>query len=151
MRSCEYLSVSGERRAQLLCLRNVRFFLRRQELPHLDPRLALANTITIAFEYQKRDEHNETVTQHKAGDPLLCPVQIWVAVVQRVRAYPGSDNDLEVNTFDFSGESIKIQEPLSRVLSLLRAAVRSIGKDKLGFGADDVGPEHARLVLTCDL
>jgi hypothetical protein len=41
--SCEYISVSGDRRTKVLCMRNVRFFLGRQELIHDDPRLGLAD------------------------------------------------------------------------------------------------------------
>jgi hypothetical protein len=137
MRSCEYLSVPGERRTKLLCMRNVRFFLRRGELHHNDPRLSLADTVSILFEYQKRDERNETVTQHRTGDPLLCPMRMWATILQRVRSYPGTMDDTKVNTFHFEGKTTNIRG--ATALSHLRAAVRAIGKDKLGLGPDGMG------------
>jgi hypothetical protein len=137
MQSCEYLAVPKERRTKLQCMRNVRFCLGRRELHHNDPHLSLADTVSILSEYQKRDECNETVTQHRTGDPLLCPVRMWATIVQRVRSYPGTTDDVEVITFHFEGKTTKIRG--ATALSHLRAAVRAIRKDKLGFGPEDMG------------
>jgi len=40
-------------------------------LPHLLPRLHLADTIAITFEYQKRDKSNNTVTQWHTGESTI--------------------------------------------------------------------------------
>jgi hypothetical protein len=90
----------------------------------------------ILFEYQKRDEQNETVTQHRKGDPLLCLVIMWATIVQMVRYYPGTTIDTEVNTSHFEGKTTKIQG--SKAIFHLRATVRAFGKDKLGFDPEDV-------------
>jgi hypothetical protein len=137
MRSCEYMSVMDDRRMKLLCLWNIHFFLGRRALKHSDPCLTLANTISISFEYQKRNERNETVTQHRTGDPLISPVRKWGAVLQRVWEYPNMTENPEVNTFHFAGKSTNIQG--SKALSFLRVAIFSIRRNKLGFGPEDVG------------
>jgi hypothetical protein len=64
----------GKRHTKILCVRNVRFFLGNKELAHIDPPLGLADTVTITIEYQKRDEHDESITQQLTRYPLLCPV-----------------------------------------------------------------------------
>jgi hypothetical protein len=62
-------------------------------LPHLLPRLHLGDTIVITFEYQKRDERNDTVTQWHTGDSTYCPVVVGAAVVRRLEAMGASESD----------------------------------------------------------
>jgi hypothetical protein len=133
---------TGGRRSKLLCLRNVRFYLGRRELPHEDPDLSRADTVTILSEYQKRDERNETVTQHKTGDPLLCPFRTWAAIVHRILGYPYTDRDSPVCTFHQNGTTSVISGPT--ILAHLRAAVSALGRDFLGFDAADVGLHSLR-------
>ncbi len=84
MRSCEYLSVSGTRRTKLLKLKNIRFFKNRKELDHIDKLLHEADTVSITFEFQKKDTKNDTITQHKSTDTLLCPVKVWARIIKRL-------------------------------------------------------------------
>ena len=81
MRSCEYTKVSSNechkeasRRTKLLCLRNFRFFRGSILLDNFHDDLFSADSISITFEFQKNDVRQETVTQEKSNDPLLCPV-----------------------------------------------------------------------------
>ena len=76
MRSCEYLKVrpTEERRTHPIRLRNLVFRKNHLIVPHDDPNLAEADTITCTFEYQKRDLRDNSITQSKSGDPLMCPV-----------------------------------------------------------------------------
>ena len=76
MRSCEYTktSRSEDKRTKILCLRNLRFLRGHRELSHDDPNLALADTLTITFEYQKNDERDDSVTHHRTGDTIFCPI-----------------------------------------------------------------------------
>ena len=53
-----------------------------RELSHDDPLLEYAGSVSIAFEFQKKDERNDTVTQIFSGDFLLCPVRAWAAVAR---------------------------------------------------------------------
>jgi len=53
----------------------------------------LADTIAITFEYQKRDERNDTVTQRRTSDSTYCPVVVSAAVVCRLEAMGASESD----------------------------------------------------------
>jgi len=64
-----------------------------QILPHSSPRLHLADTIAITFEYQKRNERNNTVTQRCTGDITYCPVVVSAAVIRRLEAMGASESD----------------------------------------------------------
>ena len=71
MRSCEYLRTNipeEKQRTNTLRLRNIRFFRKGCELKHSDPNLALADTVTVTFEFQKSDERHESVTMHQSDD-----------------------------------------------------------------------------------
>ena len=78
MRSCEYLQVPQvkNRRADILRLRNIRFFKDRILLDHSNPRCKFADSVVIAFEFQKKDERNGTVTQKGADHAFVSPVKI---------------------------------------------------------------------------
>lgn len=142
-RSCEYCNTDGtERRTKVLCLRNIRFFLGNKELAHTDPRLSLADTVTLKFEYQKRDERDEDVTQQRNRDPLLCSVRQWAALVQRIRGYPGTTRDTQVNTVLIDGKPVLLTA--KTILVKLRAAISAIGKDVLGFEASEIGLHSLR-------
>jgi hypothetical protein len=80
----------------------------------------LAETVFILFEYQKRDERNETVTQHRIGDPLIFPVRMWATIVKIVRSYQTM--------------SSKAQSTISSF-----GCSKRIGKDTLDFGPEGVG------------
>lgn len=146
MRSCEYLKVSGaekkNRRTKVLCLRNIRFFRNRKEMPHNDPELLNADTVSITFEYQKNDERDDTVTQKRNGDLTLCPVRSWATIVQRIRRYDGSDDNTPVCAVVVDGKLCQI--PSSTMLRALRRAVDVLGKDRLGYTSDEIGTHSIR-------
>jgi len=75
MRSREYLKVPRAEfgRTKLLCLQNLRFIQDGKLLSHNYPHLELADCITITFEMQKKDDKNDTITQHSTGDMVMCP------------------------------------------------------------------------------
>ena len=62
MHSCEYCKTQGTCRAKLLTLQNLHFFSGKRELSHYDPYLSLTNSVSIAFEYQKWDQQDDTIT-----------------------------------------------------------------------------------------
>jgi len=66
---------------KLLKVDNIRFFKGKKQLPHSDKDLQLADCVSITFELQKRDTKNDIITQHRSGDRLLCPVQIWASII----------------------------------------------------------------------
>jgi hypothetical protein len=143
MRSCEYSKVSGERRTKIIKVGNVRFFLKKKELHHTDPRLPLADCVTIHFEFQKNDERNENVTHQRNSHPSMCPVRLWAAIVQRIRGYKGTTDDTTVNTVMLPNGQLS-ELKASDLLIKLRAAVSVLGKDHLGFGPNDIGLHSLR-------
>ena len=143
MRSCEYLKVSGYvRRTKLLRLKNIRFYKHRRELSHDNPQLRYADTCSITFEFQKNDERDITVTMHRTGDPVLCPCLVWADIVQRILGYPGTSPESTVCTVLVGGELRQLTS--KEVLNRLRAVVRSIGFDHLGFKDSDIGTHSIR-------
>ena len=145
MRSCEYLRTNipeEKRRTNTLRLRNIRFFRKGRELKHSDPNLALADTVTVTFEFQKSDERHESITMHRSGDNLLCPVRSWASIVRRILSYPGTNADTTVNTVLINGRLKTITS--ATVRAKLRSAASIIGKDNLGFEPNDVGTHSIR-------
>ena len=97
MRSCKYLRTTipqEKRQTKTLCIRNLRFFIKGRRLEYSAANLSLADTITVTFEFQKSDERHKSVTMFRSGDPELCPVRAWAAIVRRVLSYPGTDLSL---------------------------------------------------------
>jgi hypothetical protein len=87
MRSCEYSDVQGERRTKLLCVRNLRFFTSdNRDITNDTENLHFAETVTITFEFQKRDVRNDIISHqqsrdtHGTGD--MCPVRAAVHLIQ---------------------------------------------------------------------
>jgi hypothetical protein len=143
MRSCEYLKVSGHRRTKILTLCNVCFFKGCRELNHSDKSLQKADSVSITFEYQKKDTRNDIVTHHRSGHASICPVIVWAKIIQRIRKYPKSKDNTPVNTFmDNKGHLHQITGP--QLLKRIRLAAVTIGKDILGFSPTDIGLHSAR-------
>ena len=84
------------RRTNILRLRCLRFFKDRRELHHSDPYLEYADCVPITFEWEKKDERNDTVTPLALENIILFPVRQWDALVKRIRKYPGSMGDTPV-------------------------------------------------------
>ena len=144
MRSCEYLLVSQaeKRRTDILRLRNIRFFKDGISLCHSNPLCELADCVAITFEFQKKDERNDTVTQLDTDHPYLSPVRIWYAIVKRIRGYPGANDDTPVSAVWRNG---RIQHLTSaEMVDSLRAAVTAIGEEKLGFKSSEIGTHSLR-------
>ena len=104
MRSCEYLDVDNsyfkkqkddtdrnynskkgkERRTAPLCPRNFIFKKNHRVLRHDDPNIIYADTVTIIFEFQKKEDRDDPVTQSRTGHPLFCPVVAAAHIVMRM-------------------------------------------------------------------
>jgi hypothetical protein len=142
MQSCEYLSVTGTRRTKLLQVKNIRFFKSKREQDHCDKQLHKADTVSITFEFQKKDIKNDTITQHKSTDTLLCPVKIWSRIIKCLINQKETNQNTTVNTYYSEGKSYKIIG--SMLLKQLRRATKAIGKEELGFSENQIGLHSAR-------
>ena len=141
MRSCEYLVTSGERRTHPIRKRNIVFRKRNRIVPHDDPNLAEADTVTVTFEFQKRDLRDDSVTQSKSGNALLCPVRAAAAIVRRIQQF-GGDGDTYVYTYqDDKGKLMDMTGDTAR--EHLRCFIRTIDKS-WGLNDKDVGLHSIR-------
>ena len=144
MRSCENFKVSGERRTHPIRKRNIVFIKNHRILPHESPDLELADAVTVTFEYQKRDERNDSVTQSKNDDPVLCPVRSSAAIVRRLQAM-GVDDDAFVYTYRSDTRQGKHVDMTGTVaLKLLRQFVTSIDHVALGIDPAEIGLHSCR-------
>ena len=145
MHSCKYSSVSGKRCTKLLELRNMRFYTNNRELSAASTFLHLADCVSITFFFQKNEQRDETITMHQTQDPTLCPIRSWwAAVCSWIHEYLDATPSTPVNTYIHPD----MQKPLSitskQVLTSIRAIITCIGKDALGYSADEVGTHSLR-------
>ena len=144
MRSCEYLLVpqAEKRRTDIVRLRNIRFFKLGVEISHTNPDLTSADSVSITFEWQKKDERMDTVTHLSTDHPNLSPPKQWALIVQRIRSYPGATDDTPVSAV---WRNSRIEHISSKeMVQALQAAVESVGEDKLGIKKEDVGTHSIR-------
>lgn len=147
MRSCEYSKAGNrddDRRTITVRLKDVKFHRRRSLIPHSSRFLHTADSVSITFLLQKRDnEIGETVTMHRTRDAELNPVLHWAYTIRRVRRIEGWTNDSPVDTIAFE-DGIHIRITSSEIRNMIRAAVSAIGKDVLGFSANEIGTHSNR-------
>ena len=77
-----------KRKTNIMRIRCLRFFKDGRELQHSDTYLDYADCVSITFEWQKKDERNDTVTQLASENIFFCPVRQWAALVKRIRSTP---------------------------------------------------------------
>lgn len=143
MRSCEYTSVGKrDRKTRAIEVRDITFMLGNRIIPQTDPRLHLADSVSINFGDQKSEIRNEEVTQYNNDDAEFNPVLHWVETVRRLRSYPGFDPSWEVFKF-FDGTSFS-KITAREIIVDIRAAVDCIGYKKLGFTGRQVGTHSVR-------
>ena len=141
MRSCEYLKTDGEKRTHPIRLRNLVFRRRHHIIPHDDPNLAEADTITVTFEFQKRDLRDDAVTQSSSGDPLLCPVRAAAAIVHRMKKFNADENTFIYIYQDTKGRLLEMKSDSAR--EHLRCFIDTIDKS-WGLTRNQVGLHSGR-------
>lgn len=75
----------------------------------------------------------------------MCPVRAAVATILRIHAYhlpPEKFRDTPINYVILGSLSYTV--PSSLILVKIRAAVQTLGKEKLGFGPEEVGTHSNR-------
>lgn len=99
MQSCEYLKVTQakKQRTEILRLHNLQFFKDSKLVEHNNPQLEFSDCVTIAFEMQKKDEKNNSVTQMASGEIYMCPVWMTAAIVCRIRSYKKSNDNTPIS------------------------------------------------------
>ena len=145
MRSCEYLTVPGQkhRRTKKLRLRNIVFRKNGRTINQHAAleKLSSAQTVSITFENQKNGEKMETVTQFRT-DIDICPVRMWATTVHRIRSYPDSTSSTPIDAFRTNNKTFAISGDVMR--TYLRRTVERIGPDRLGIKTSTVGTHSIR-------
>jgi hypothetical protein len=144
MRSCEYLQVdkSEERRTSPIRKRNIVFMKNHTVIPHSSPQLELADSVTIYFEFQKRDLRNDSVTQSKTGDPHDCPVRASAEIVRRMQRQGMSDDDFVFSFIhETTGRKTSFTSKVAR--DMLRSFIRS-QPTNYGIAAEEIGLHSMR-------
>ena len=135
---------SKDRKTRPIQVGDITFLKGNKVVPHSDPRphLHLADSVSINFGDQKTDIRNEEVTQFNNDDPSFNPVIHWAETVRRIRPYPGYEPTWNVFTY-FDGSDFS---PITSTEMLIdiRAAVKAIGPEVLGFTSNDVGTHSVR-------
>ncbi len=149
MRSCEYSDVTGERRTKTVCVRNIRFYSHNKPIPNNSQEIFSATTVSITFEWQKRNIRDDTITHQRSNDSIenkiMCPVRAAAELVSsmyKLGIPPAQVPDLKINTVLHKGKLSTI--PSTMILERIRSAVKSLGEDKLGFTENDVGTHSNR-------
>jgi hypothetical protein len=91
--SCKYLQVKNpeDKQTKILTLEYIAFYQNDIKLPHLQASaLSSTNQVLITFVVQKNGRKDNTITQWRTNDRVLCPVIQWAALVQCISNYPGA-------------------------------------------------------------
>jgi hypothetical protein len=149
MRSCEYLKVPTRGKTKLLRIHNIRFYDGTKiEVPHSTPDLSLrAHFVSITFESQKTAQKNQTRTQRRTNNPILCPVLVWARIVTRILSSPHTSSQSPVNFYHDPSQPIpkRSRSITSTSLKLfLRTTARILGQAKTGYPPDYVGTHSIR-------
>jgi hypothetical protein len=146
MRSCEYTLTATPGRTKMITLSGVLFRSQSNAtIDHSDPRLSTrAEFVTITFVDQKNGTKMDSRTQRRTGDPVLCPILRWAAVVTRVlRNVPSASCSTPVCSTQ------PLNTPLLIHNDFVRQFIRFIcsyfgGEATFGFGSADVGNKSIR-------
>ena len=146
MRSCEYLDVQGERRTKILCMRNIRFFDdKNRDITREYNKIHLEASVTLTFEFQKRDIRNDIISNDSTEGGKMCPVLAAAAIVKRIRSYNISSipfEDIQINYVKSGGGFFTI--PSSVFLQRIRFIVDLLGESRLSFTSSEVGTHSNR-------
>jgi hypothetical protein len=150
MRSCEYSEVQGERRTKCLCVRNLRFYnINNQEISQQINELVTAETISITFEFQKRETRNDTISHQRVKGReeirFMCPVRAAASIVQRLASYGLPPEKFEDTQLNFVRSGRGFYHISSTIfLQRIRFVVDCMGPERLGFTANKVGTHSNR-------
>jgi hypothetical protein len=85
MRSCESLRVQGNEWRTKPIMKKISCSSRQGE-QHDYFCLETADSVTVTFEYQKRDDRDDQAIQCATEHPLICPVKITERIIRRLNA-----------------------------------------------------------------
>jgi hypothetical protein len=145
MRSCELTSTPRPGRSQVINMQGVVFRDRTNTIiPHDSPRLHRAARVTVTFATQKNGIKQDSRTQERTNDPVMCPVVRLASLIRRIqRTVPTMTLTTPINTIGSPSG------PRYITAALLRKTLRSVctlggGEPTYGFHACDIGTRSIR-------
>jgi hypothetical protein len=142
MRPCEYHKTpKGELRTKPLRLGNIAFRKNQGFMRIDDANIHNADTVSITFEFQKSTRRDETVTQSRNNDPLLCPVKAAATIVRRLRAIGATKNTHIYSYRDKNGKTRELTAKIS--LACLRMFIATVDQ-KYNLLPKDIGLHSLR-------
>lgn len=147
-RSCEYTKVPRkEQKTRPLRTRDFTFKSGNTTIPHNDPNIFSAQTIIASFGLQKSGAHYDEIPMDATSDPILNPIALIASTISRLRSYPGFNQNWPIYTF-YDEETQTFSNITSKEIENdIKRAVSALGRDKLGFGPEDVGTHSNRSSL----
>jgi hypothetical protein len=100
--------------------------------------------VSLTFEDQKNNEKNDTRSQRRTDDPILCPVRRSASLVSRIlRLVPNHGASTTINTILDSGTVLAMSQEFLR--DRLRVTCTALGgKKAFGYSASDIGTKSLR-------
>jgi hypothetical protein len=100
--------------------------------------------VSLTFEDQKNNEKNDTRSQRRTDDPILCPVRRSASLVSRIlRLVPDHSASTTINTILDSGTVLAMSQEFLR--DRLRVTCTALGgKNNFGYSASDIGTKSLR-------
>jgi hypothetical protein len=144
MRSCEYLKVSGkDRRTKAIRMCDIQFRDRFNRIvPHSDPNLHRADSVSITFRFQKRDLRDDTITQSRSGHREFCPV---VACANIIREMLNDGNSPKDPVYKFRQDNGTFADLNSKgALKMLRQFLSDANSEALNIKPDECGLHSLR-------
>jgi hypothetical protein len=144
-RLCKYLQVpkSEEKQMKILTLADIAFFKNDVKLPHTtSSMLAMADRVSITFVSQKNGRKNNTITQWKTYDKVLCPILQWAAILHCNSKYTGATWDTPVLALWARG---RIKHVTGKIVeNALGDSVVALGKAKHHIYCHKIGTHSIR-------
>ncbi|KAL7524113.1 hypothetical protein ACHAXR_000446, partial [Thalassiosira sp. AJA248-18] len=151
-RSCEYSLVPNkERKTRPLRACDIEFKVGARTIPHDNPDIFNAQSVIVKFGPQKSGVYDDEIPMDATSDTLLCPVTLFAFTITRLRSYPQYDPQWPIFTFFDKQKNKFIPIRSKEIQQDIKLAVKTIGRDILGFGPADVGTHSNRSALAMQL
>ena len=144
-RSCEYSETpnSQDKKTQKLRLKDIIFFVNDSQVGWDHEDIGNASAVAITFN-AKNGVKNDTVTNSKTGNEL-CPCLIAVKIVKRIREYPNTNGDTQIDVYLVDGKMKHVKS--TQIAQRLQSVARTIGRSTLGLDPNSIGTHSLRCSL----
>jgi hypothetical protein len=116
----------------------------KKEAPHGSPKLGKAEYISYTFVNQKNNKKNDTRSQQRTQDPVLCPVRRSASLVEQIRRLvPKPDPATTRNMIVVNDRTLQLSSKCLR--QRLRVTCTTLGgKPVFGYTVKDIGTKSLR-------